>query len=92
MSATGAIRQLIKPSSRQKERSRLSGLLLFFAAERQNEIRRGARGGGGGEDRFLVVLQDRKILSHILRVIGTRIIGDAEFGAKERCRQFGNLS
>jgi hypothetical protein len=25
-------------------------------------------------------------------VIGTRIIGDAEFGAKERCRQFCDLS
>ena len=70
----------------RKRRSRLSGLLLFFAAERQNEIRRGARGGGGGEDRFLIVLEDREILSDILSVIGSRIIADSKFGAKERSR------
>ena len=92
MSAIGAIWRLIKSDSRRNRRSRLGGVLLFFAAERQNEIRRGARGGGCGEDRFLVVFQDREILSHILRMIGTRIIGDAEFGAKERSRQFRDLS
>ena len=27
-------------------------------------------------------------MRHILRVIGTRVIGDSEFRAKERCRQF----
>ncbi len=85
MSTIGAIRQLIKPSSRQKERSRLSGLLLFFAAERQNEIRRGARSGGGGEGRFLIVLEDREILCDVLSVVRPRLVADSKLRTKE-CR------
>jgi len=64
----------------------------MLAAERQNIVRRGAGGLGGGEDRLLVVLQDREILSHILRVIRTRVIGDPKLRAKERRRQFRDLS
>ena len=69
----------------RKRRSRLSGLLLFFAAERQNEIRRGARSGGGGEDRFLIVLEDREILCDVLSVIWPRLVADSKLCAKE-CR------
>ena len=64
----------------------------MLAAERQSIVRRGAGGRGGGEDRLLVVLQDREILSHILRVIRTRVIGDPKLRAKERRRQFSDLS
>ena len=64
----------------------------MLAAERQNIVRRGAGGRGGGEDRLLVVLQDREILSHILRVIRTRVIGGPKLRAKERRRQFRDLS
>lgn len=66
----------------------LSGCLLFVAAERQNEIRRGARGGGRGEYRFLVVLQDGEILRDILSVIGPRLVRYAKLRAKEHCGCF----
>ena len=44
----------------------------------------------GGEDRFLVGLQDGKPGREILRVIGARLVGDAEIGAEESGSEFGD--
>jgi hypothetical protein len=44
----------------------------------------------GGENRLLVGLEDRKPRCEILRVIGPRLIADAEIGTEERGSEFGD--
>jgi hypothetical protein len=57
---------------------------MFFATERQNEIRRGACSGGGRKNGLLIVLEDREILRNVLSVIWPRLVADSKLGAKER--------
>jgi len=56
--------------------------------ERENVIGGGARSRRRLKYRARVVLKDFEILRDILRVIGTRVVRDAEIGAKERGEEF----
>lgn len=53
----------------------------------------GLRGpGGGGEDRFRIVLEEGDPIRDVLRVIGTRVLSDAELSAEECGPNFRDLS
>lgn len=57
------------------------------------EIVRRLRGFRGRcEDGAFVCLQHVQPVGKILRVVGTRLDGDAELAAQERCAEFGDIS
>jgi hypothetical protein len=89
------VRLRLHPQRAYRPSTTILGSFSLSGAVTRGGKRRQVRGGlgclrCGGENRLLVGLQNGNPVVEILRMVGARLVGDAEVGAQERSPELGD--